>query len=449
MVRKVALGSLIAGVCAMTAGSALADNRISASKKGSLLIYSKVELKWLQVAPEVFVPIQDTILDIGNDYPEDVKVQFYFVNGDPPLDEVCDPMCPLIGGRCPEECIVERAHTGWNWVDCEILLTANQPTFLEMLTGNRLGGAGCQPFTELDPGFPPGRPDPDNPRLGRVLRGFAYAWAVKNDPEDGQNRQIRWNHLLGDAAIVNFFLATAAEYNAYAAAVVERPGGPANGDFVGTAGVINLNGVEYDSAFARLLLDFYASGSIALSSEDVLVIVDTDITLHPISADLRQETNGPIKTKAKFDIWNENEIRFSGTEICVECWNQTLASRYPAPNHLLLSTLGTDKGKARIEGIASNIPACPLAVDAALLGVSIKEMVFCNEDDEATAGLDITECRDIPDGFATSAITLVGQGEKNATIMYDLVGGSDEAQGLTGSAGIGTPKPVKTGRTGR
>jgi len=427
MLRNLVLGSVIAGFCVAMVGSASADDRISASKKGSLLIYSKVELKWNFVVGDGYVLSQDTFLDLSNDYPDYVNVQFYFVNGDEPLEQVCVPNAPI---PCEDADELERAHPGWNWVDCEVPLTPNQPTYMSMFSGLP---AGCQPFTELDPGFPPGRPDPEV-RGGRYLRGFVYAWAVDNDDAgDSQNRPIRWNHLTGDALIINYALATAAEYNAYAAQVVERVGGPAHGDFVGvvttvpggaSTTMLNLDGVDYDLAFQRLLMDFYGSGSLALSGDARIVVLDTDITLHAVSADLRQETNGPIKTKAVFNIWNENERRFSGTEKCIECWDQTLASNYPAPNHLLVQNLQTNKGKARIEGIASNIAACPLAVDAALLGIQIKELTFFR----------LTLGGPVVDGFARSAINMVGQGEKEAKITYDLVAGSDEANNVTGAA---------------
>jgi hypothetical protein len=421
-----AIVSTLAALSAMVA-TASADNRVSVSKKGSLLMYSKVELRWAFEENGMEEPgygwhlVQDTILDISNDYPQDVNVQFYFVNGDAPADVVCAIDCQIVfGDRCVEipQCIVEREHPGWNWVDCEVPLTANQPTYMSMYSGYP---AGCQPFTELDPGYPPGRPDPSDPET-RVLRGFVYAWAVKNDTNDGQNVQIRWNHLVGDAIIINYEYGTAAEYNAYAAQVVETLGGPGNGDFVGTAGTLNLDGEEYDIAFRRVLFDFYASDPRG-------EFFDTDITLHPVSADLRQETDGPVKTKAVVNIWNEDETRFSGTEKCIECWDQTFASDYPAPNHFTIEVLGTLKGKARVEGIASNIPACPLAVDAALLGLQIKHAMFGER------------------FMTTSALTMVGQGEYPATIKYDIIPGSDEAQDMA-SAGLGGAG-VKSGRTGR
>jgi hypothetical protein len=295
--------------------------------------------------------------------------------------------------------------------------------------------AGCQPFTVLDPGNPPGRPDPDL-RGGRVLRGFVYAWAV-----DANGEEIRWNHLAGDAIIVNYARGTAAEYSAYAFQACPNEtcahGAPTDGN----PGVLLLNGVEYDTGFDKLLMDFYATGSLALSGDNSIVVVDTDLTLHPITADLRQDTTGPVTTKAKFDVWNQNEIRLSGMEKCITCWDQTLGSRYTNPNYFLRANLQTDKGKARIDGIESSV-VCPLTVEpgtfsgpASMLGIAIKQLTFIQ-------GTAVT-------GFAASALNLVGQGEESGVILYDIISRPDEANQGTAGASMGSTGSVKNGRSGR
>jgi len=74
------------------------------------------------------------------------------------------------------------------------------------------------------------------------------------------------------------------------------------------------------------------------------------------------ETEGPVTTKASFSIWNQNEVKFSGTHRCITCWDQTLLRDYDIPNHFLRDNLQTDKGKARIDGLASQLCDNPLAV---------------------------------------------------------------------------------------
>lgn len=394
MAKRISLGLLAAVTAAAMVSPSFADNRVSNSKKGSLLVYSKVELRWACTRTGCTLS-QDTFIDMSNDFNDDVDVQLYFVNGDGPTDEV-------VVGDPPR--VVERAHPGWNWADCQIKLTANEPWYMSMYTG--LPG-GCQPFEVLDPEGTggPGRPDTDFDRSPiRVLRGFVYAWAVN---PDGQ--QINWNHLSGDALLVNYFWTLAAEYNAYAFQAVAG----AQGSVVGAPGVLSLDGTHYDVAYDKLLMDFYG---------DYFPLFFTDITLHSVTADLRQDNDGPVTTKAKFDIWNQNEVRFSGTEKCITCWDQTLALNYPAPNHLLAMNLQTDKGKARIDGMAST--QCPLSVNAALLGVQIKLIAILPP--PGTLGRFNLE---------GSAINFVGQGEQSAEIKYDIIDGPGSA--TTGSAAVG------------
>jgi hypothetical protein len=371
----------------------MAVDRVSASEKGSLIIFSKVELRWTAAG----VLYQDTFIDLTNDYPGDVQVQMYFINGDPPLDE------PGV-----------RFHPGWNAVDVQIDLTGNQPTYWSALTGLP---EGTSPFTILDPGFPPGRPAPEGTG-DRVMRGYIIAWAVDADGEE-----IRWNHLKGDALIVNYLTGAAWEYNAWAFSVVAP--NVTHGNPTGTPGILNLDGTEYEPSFDQLLLDFYAVGSTAFSGP-TLVTVNTDVTLFPVSADLRQETDGPVTTKASFTVWNMNETQFTGYDRCITCWDQELLSNYGIPNHFLLQNLQTNKGKARIDGLASQL--CDIggiiSENASLLGVAAKMLVFGTQ------------------GFGMAGMTLVGMGTQNALIQADVVVSPPPEQ-LPGTPGMPAGRPVK------
>jgi hypothetical protein len=322
----------VAGVLLLAfSGLALAQSggRVSATQKGSLLIWSKVELRWGANGALT----QDTVVEMTNDYPDDVCVQLYFILGDEPLD-------PVFAGDPPM--LVAEGEPGWIWADCQICLTQDQPTYWSAATGLP---AGCQPFVALDPstGQGPGRPDPDRPG-SRILRGLIYGWAV-----DNAGHAINWNHLSGGATLINYLNSDAWEYNAWAFQALNT----SHGSRTGEPGRIRLDGGSYDRAFGALLMDFFASGSQALSSGANIVTSDTDLTLHPVTADLRQDSFGPVTTKAEFAIWNENERRFSGTTRCITCWDQTLLSQYGTPNHFLLNNLQTDKGKARIVGVES------------------------------------------------------------------------------------------------
>ena len=346
-------------------------DRVSGTEKGSLLIFSKVELRW----DEEGMIIQDTFLSLTNDYPGDVFVQMFFINGDPPLEG---------NGQ-------ERPHPGWNSVGNMVMLTANQPTYWSALLGTGFPGLVISPWTILDPGDPPGRPDPERPGE-RMLRGYILAWAV--DGVSGE--EIQWNHLAGNATLVNYRDGYAWEYNTFAFQMLQPDG---------TAGVLNLDGTEYVQAFSHLLLNFQAVGSTAFSHEGISQIVsETDLTLLPVTADMRQNHDDPVTTKANCDIWNQWEAHFSGTHRCVTCWDQTLLGNYDSPNHFVVEFLQTDHGSARIDGEESP-GECPASVDAALLGVAARLLNHDGGNHMSAAGTN-----------------LFGMGFENATIKCDIFG---------------------------
>jgi hypothetical protein len=376
---------------------------VTISDKGSLVTFSKVEIRWGSDAP-AFPLRQDTFLSLTNDGSSDVSVLMYFVNGDPPLAPVFDG-----GGN-----LVERGHPGWNWLDVQAELTANQPSYWSALSGQPGPSGGVSPFTALDPGTPPGRPALDGTG-DRVLRGFVLAWAVNPDGEE-----IRWNHLAGNATIVHYANGSAWEYATYNYPVVSAaaPGQPSDG----TPGVLGLDAIEYAIGYDLLLFNFQAPGSGAFGDGDTAVVSDTDLTLHPISADLRQTHTGPVTTKANFDIWNMNEVKFSGTHRCVTCWDQTLLSRYDAPNHFNVAHLQTQHGKARIDGHASAVcnvlddPDTPedesvVSQAASILGVAARLLAF----DGGAA-------------FGATGYSLVGMGTQAGTVRYDVITAPPEAE---------------------
>jgi len=207
-------------------------SRASTTQKGSLLVYPKVEVKW-NSAGEV---IQDTFIEMTNDYHAGVEVQFFLVDGD---------MCVLLDNR--------------------IMLTGNEPCYWSVASGMPKGVA---PITALGPACPD--PDPDNP-YGTRIRGYIVAWAVTN-----WGQEIRWNHLQGGAVIMHYGQEVAWEYTPWAFAAVA---GSHGSTLLNPPYVMDLDGVEYDAAPGALLLDFYAPTAILGSGEESHAIIDTDLTL--------------------------------------------------------------------------------------------------------------------------------------------------------------------------
>ena len=395
-----------------------------------MLIFSKVEIKWDGTG----TLIQDTFLDFTNDYPDAVWVQAYFINGDIELEELADADGDIIQGFEP----------GWNTADCRFPLTANQPHYWSAATGSDK----CQPFVVLDPDGP-GRSNPETGNGERILRGYVVMWAVTFNESQNLWEEIRWNHLKGDAVIVNYQNGTAWEYNAWAAQARCGLHGEPLPDCVDfddngvcceaevIPGNLDLDGFQYDVAFDTLLLDFYGSGSTILSGGGVTASVNTDLTVHAVDADLRQDGCGPVLTKVEAEIWNEFESKFSGTRRCVCCWDQTLLSDWSRseviPNHFKRSALRTDKGKARLDGVYSTEcdyeelcgqtayqkrRNCDVGTvysswseNAAILGLATKFIAFSGgiSPEQATAGMN-----------------LVGTGREAGTIRADVMYGAEE-----------------------
>lgn len=319
--------------------------------KGSIVVFSKIEVRW-DASGRL---LQDTFVTLSNDWPEDVRIYMIFLNGDPPLEEDGD----------------ERAHPGWNFMDVELTLTGNQPVVWAASSGAPYDVA---PWTSLDPGPPPGRPADDGSDE-RMLRGAIYAWAI-----DGDGRQIRWNHLAGQATLVRYDRQTAWEYNACA---LQSVANVEHGSPVGVPETILLNGIEYCLPAEALLFNFQTVGSLAWTPSDPpfapAVTVDTDVTLHPLSADFRlnepmPDPPAPPTTAVIFEIYNENEDKFCYIR-CLSCWEQQVLSRYLG-NPLGIVFLQTDHAKARLCGRAN--PLCNVkglvSQDLALLGVYAREI---------------------------------------------------------------------------
>ena len=341
-------------------------DRVGANVKGSLLVFPRVEVMWSHDGTQLR---QNAFVELANDSDEPVIVRLYFVNGDEPL---------AADGS-------ERSHQGWNTLTTDLVLTAHQPMYWSALSGEPVG---LPPWTDLDPGWPPGRPDPAG-SWTRALRGYIYAWAV-----NGEGEEIRHDHLSGRVTTVDYAGSTGWEHDAFAFQVADPAVAP--GQPTGTPGVLHLDGNEFVPVFEMLVMDFQAVGSDAYSGPSMGVATDTSLTVFPVSVDLNAASNVPRMTKADFTVWNEWEVQFTGAHRCLTGWDQTWLSLYGIPNHFFLEYLQTDQGRARIDGQASN--QCPGSEDAALLGVAARKLSFGDD------------YRD------TTGSNLVGMGEEAAQV---------------------------------
>ena len=286
------------GVAALAAaGSVFGADRLSATEKGSLLM---------------FVNASGTI-HMSNDYPADVQLQAYVTAG------------------CGES------------YDMGFSLTANQiATFDSYDLAAPFGGAGA---------------DHDGISM--------YVWAVNND-----NAQIRWNHLSGGIL----------GGGAYASAAALQGN---NGDTVGVAGTINMDGVEYSSAFNGYTVNFASSNG--------------DLAIDLLDHDFADKNADAPVTKIVAEIWNSDEVKFSGTSRCVECSSMSSLDDWSdsAVNFFRSGSLGTAFGKARLSTEANG--SC---------GEASAERAFM---------------------ASISAGSAAGTGSRSATITYELTSEPEEA----------------------
>ena len=194
-----------------------------------------------------------------------------------------------------------------------------------------------------------------------------YVWAVNND-----NAQIRWNHLsggvIGDGAYAS---ARALQGN--------------NGDTVGVAGTINMDGVEYSSAFNGAVMNFVADA--------------TGLWIELLDHDFADKNAADPTTKIVAEIWNSDEVKFSGTSRCVTCADGAFVGDWSdsAVNFFRSSNLGTDLGKARLSTEANG-----------------------------SCGDDSAEHAFLADAYFGQG-SVAGTGTRSATITYELTSEPEEA----------------------
>jgi hypothetical protein len=262
---------------ALAVTASAAPNVANGTQKGSLLIFTdiRVDGDW------------NTLIHIGNDQSSTIDVKCYWMDG--------------------------NKHR----VDFGFAMTRNQAVWFEAKTGNGSLGGNVFPQDAAN-GF-------DNPFLitppatseetdtgGPHLRGLLACWAVNATGD----RQVKWNHLSGTATVFSPTLG-AYEYNAFAFAA---PTG-LDLDPVGPGGVINLNGVEYDSCPQYQIAHFPTGITGGTISGRRLAIVACTLYLN--------QDWIPVWTKYTFDAWNADDVKLTGSFRCADSWHESPSGTDP------------------------------------------------------------------------------------------------------------------------
>jgi len=229
------------------------------SKKGSLLVFPMIRT----------VGDFDTIISIGNDGASSVWIKCYWMDSD---------------------------QETW---DFEVNLTANQPFWFSAKTGN-----GSKNVSEF----------------GADKEGELKCWAIDiNNASASTEVLTRFNQLYGSAMVLYNGTASyeAYEYEAWAFALnrsltASQGAGPL---YLGISPDSGLQ--DYDYCPAYLVYNFFAED--ANLTDGRPAFESSFLALSPCMQDLRQDRT-PICTKAKFDVWNENENKLTGAYQCIKCY---------------------------------------------------------------------------------------------------------------------------------
>jgi hypothetical protein len=341
LVFSLAVVWLLVGACTIASA---AQNVGNASQKGSVLIFPKID----NTSDDLNT--RDTIIQISNDYSRGVMVKCYWVN------------------------------SKQEFQDFMFLVTITQPVWFRASDGMGSGSANLDPVNT---------PVTVPPFFENTV-GELKCWAVDFE---GAN-QINFNHLYGTATVLDYRNITAYQYNS----VNFTARGFTNINAkVGTGGDIVLSGADkqYDACPLYLTFNFFTydttdppidKRAIAVDGEGQLVrFGKTDLTLVPCKQDLRQD-RVPTCTKAKFDIWNENETKYTGAYQCLKCWFEGylneigLSATGFGSDKFTYQGLHTTMGRFRVQGIPSSVcnfaSPCPSksGVSSPLLGITSTQL---------------------------------------------------------------------------
>jgi hypothetical protein len=318
--RRIARWSLTAlavtFVCAW--GAHAAPNITNTTQKGSLLVFPDIDTR----------DGRGTIVRLANDGSIAIDVKCTWLDG--------------------------NKHR----TDFVVTLTKNQTIWFEAGTGEGTIRVNRFPYVAAN-GF-------DNPFLPGGLTPYGAGMLVCFAVDAGTTTQVKWNHLTGSATVFDPVTGSAYEYRAYAFFA------PMGADFspLGTPGLINLNGTEYDSCPLYQVASFAPAG-VRLGELQVLA---NRLTVTSCSLDLRQDWY-PALTKLQFDVWNSDETKFSGAFECADGWHETnLVDIDASPQNFALETLHTDAARYRVQAVKSQ--QCPESQAAGLIGIHSTLLAF-------------------------------------------------------------------------
>jgi hypothetical protein len=296
---------LLACLLLVGAGSAdlalAAPNVANAGQKGSLIVFPDIDIRGTS----------NTIVRISQDGSLNIDVKCVWVDGNR------------------------------NRADFVMRVTRGQAVWFDARTGRGSTQVNRFPLSRSN-GY-------DNPHLDGAsadpyLAGMLVCFAV----DGGEQQQVKWNHLSGTATVFDSTQGTAYEYSAYAFFVQNgfdlQP--------MGTPGSLVLNGLDYDMCPLYQIGQISPEGTVA-SFDPSLAFLGHRLAVAGCSQQLTQDWL-PVTTKLLFDVWNEDEVKFSGAFECADSWHETrLVDIDSAQGNFTRTNLGTDTARYRVQGVKS------------------------------------------------------------------------------------------------
>jgi hypothetical protein len=350
----------VCAALAIASSVSAAPNVVNVSQKGSALIFPDIRV---DADPNFPALRWNTLIRISNDGIADVNIKCIWMDGNK------------------------------NKVDFVFRATSNVPFWFDARTGS--GTNQINPF----PLFPSN--GFDNPHLitppaaseaadgsSPYFEGLLVCFVV----DAGELNQVKWNHLSGTATLYHPRFG-AYEYNAYAAFVptgidLEPVCGTAP-PCIPTPGVLNLNGIEYDQCPLFQIAQFSPANPYTNPNPvpplpaSAIQVVSNRLAVAGCNLNLNQDFI-PVFTKLEFEVWNEDERKFTGAFECADSWHETEFTAAPTPTsggaidagaqNFQWATLQTYSARYRMRGVAST--QCPQSQNVGLLGVqsSLKDL---------------------------------------------------------------------------
>jgi hypothetical protein len=278
--------------------------------------------------------------------------------------------------------------------------------------------------------------------------------------------------------VINYARTTAYQYKAYAYDCIASPAPSPTGTIV----ELNFDNLEYQANWEKLLARFFAfnepapvvppgdpaigpSAAYARNAAVSPSVRNTELngrlSLLPVKIDATSPAgnlNNQFRTELIFEIFNENENGFTGTQKCICCWDSALFENYGAgalrgvvssPENFRAETLMTDFGYAIID-----------APGPAIIGSDNCQRPADNDnigpDDPGSGpsvaaplvGIQTTVSRWGSESFSEDGAELTGVGAADTTgfithRVSNALAQDEEDQGSDNSDGAPVPTPTK------